>query len=110
MTVGPQRKEIPGQLPMFMTAREIKEGYQPDTYGRLPGSATRHGGPERSEEVWYRKLRESKYPEDEGPSLHESIAAEGVHVPLHLSLQFGSEGKRVVVEGQHRLAAQHDID
>ena len=45
-----------------------------------------------------------------GESLYDSIAREGVKAPVHLSQQFGSQGKPQVVGGHHRLASQTEID
>ena len=107
MTVGPQRD--PEQLKMFMSAREVRASYQASDWDRMKTHP--QGEPSRMEtddEVYDRKLVESRS-KDWG-YLHKSIAAEGVHRPVHLSAQFGSQGKPEVGEGHHRVAAAMDID
>lgn len=42
-------------------------------------------------------------------SLYDSVGNSGVQYPVHLGSQFGSQGKREVVGGHHRIAAALDI-
>ena len=107
----------PEQLKMFMSAREITDRFQPSDWDRDKIRDPEHGmRPETDEEVMYRKLTESKS-YDFG-NIHPSIAAEGVHTPVHLSHQFGeaqrrgagppSQGRPQIGEGHHRVAASMD--
>ena len=109
----------PEQLKMFMTAREIADRFQPSDWDRDKVRDPEHGmRPETDEEVMSRKLTESKS-YDFG-NIYPSIAAEGVHTPVHLSHQFGevqrrgpgapSQGKPQIGEGHHRVAVSMDTD
>jgi hypothetical protein len=98
-----------GQLPMFMTARDIVATHQPSDWDR--DKTYPKGQPSRLEtdsEVLSRKLSESKGGDWAG--FHESIAAEGVKTPVHLSMQFGRSGKPQIGEGHHRVASTMDIN
>ena len=125
------------QLKMFMTPREIHSQYQPLDNDRLEVEDDRAGDrtqrpyttqgfeneyvpsegqyrrqashegvhTEDSDALWERKLDESW---DDG--LHVSIDESGVKSPIRLGQQKGSEGKRQIVGGHHRLASATDID
>jgi hypothetical protein len=54
------------------------------------------------EDSWERRRQDSR---DGGESLYDSIAAEGVHGPIRLGSEMGSQGKPEIVGGHHRLAA-----
>lgn len=108
------------QLPMFMSANEIKSNYQ-----SLPGDR-KESGPwhdmkvETDEQLYSRKANEAKHrgkgSRSGGPSLYQSIAKEGVKDPIPLSVNPPSEnnpwiGHKTrdfttpeVVGGQHRIA------
>ena len=43
-----------------------------------------------------------------GPSIWNSVRQEGVKSPVHLGESFGSQGKRQIVGGHHRIAAALD--
>ena len=107
MTVGPQRD--PEQLKMFMSAREIRAGYQGSDYDRQKTYPS--GEPSRLEtddELFDRKTVESTT--KDWDNLYGRIADEGVTHPVHLSHQFGSQGKKQIGEGHHRIAASEHID
>jgi|SRR5580765_543574 len=56
-----------------------------------------------------RKLDEHNMAWSNRTSIHESVAREGVHSPVSLSVsQFGSQGKLSIVGGHHRIAAALD--
>jgi hypothetical protein len=73
-----------------------------------------------------RKLREAKLPGSSrstyaarakersggiaGPSLHESIATEGVKTPVRLHSGFEDDPEISIMNGHHRIVAQADID
>lgn len=101
------------QLPMFMTARDIKETHEPND--RKPGEVS----PSR---IWNRKLRESKDTKDTGGipikgangayeqvSLHEHIARTGVSQAVSIQDPQGAAGQKpLVFDGHHRVASAAD--
>lgn len=83
------------QLPMFATARELREHYTPWDYNEQ----AHEGDPEimweqKHEEVW-----------DEG--LYHQIADEGVKKPVNVH---HTAHDRELLNGHHRVAAQYDAD
>jgi hypothetical protein len=122
------------QLPMFMSAREIKEQYQPldaDRYGATGTNArtTRSsgGGEYATARTWQEhhtrrttggsklylagegiesdeQLWERKAEEADDYGLANDIREEGVQKPVSLGRQFGEMGKPQVVGGHHRIA------
>jgi hypothetical protein len=104
------------QLPMFMTAREIRSDYQA-LDGDRRESKIRYGK-ERDDEVFSRKYNEaSEEPRtwdryksrwlSGGPSLTEQIQSEGVRNPVSLQVDLnktGSRGKPEILGGHHRVA------
>ena len=80
------------QLPMFMSAREIKSRYSP-----WPGDFEEHedGSAESPREVWDRKYNESL---DFG--LHRSVLKDGVKHPV--ALQAGGADP-LIMGGHHRI-------
>ena len=103
------KRQIPGQLPMFMTAREITSTHSPSDWDRdpVPDFSSVRPRLETDSETMSRKLNESMV--GWGGGLHRSIAAEGVQKPVHLSHQFGSQGRPEIGEGHHRIAASMDV-
>lgn len=111
MTTGETLRS--GQLPMFLTAKEIKDNYYP-----LPGdfiSAT-----ETREDLWKRKAQESREgsPGDARKkttkeTLADSIAREGVRNPVTLGMEpnrgMGAD-KPFVYGGHHRVATAAQIN
>lgn len=118
------------QLPMFMSAREIREGWQALDGDRLGGALRRkrfsltsgestgsHGSPETDDQLYARKLAEAHDP-SRGPgtqSLVEHLrAVGGVSEPIHLldptSKRRGALGRPEVLGGHHRIAAMSEID
>lgn len=55
---------------------------------------------------WEERRAEARY--DQGESLYDSIASEGVHGPIRLGQEIGSMGKPQIVGGHHRLASATD--
>jgi hypothetical protein len=106
----------PGQqLPMFMTANEIRHNYRALDLDREWDNLK--GSEETDDEVFARKLDESKKKErtgyhETGPeeygSLHDSIAELGVHNPVSLSLSSSQWVKPQVLGGHHRIASMQD--
>lgn len=87
-----------GQLPMFMTGKEIKEHFAP-RYGDQYGS-----GISRTEgQLWSKKLREATNRKTEDGTLRKSIAAKGVQEPVDLDLP-SNRWKPEVINGHHRIA------
>lgn len=74
------------QLPMFATARELREG-----------NAT--------EGDWW----EDKHDEAWDTGLYHSVAMEGVHKPVNIRPSPGRH-ERWLINGHHRVAAQYDAD
>lgn len=103
-----------GQLPMFMTAGEIKKHYQPSFGDREETEDENGWRAEHPTEVLDRKARESReygsaeLDGDYHSTLAESIARRGVENPI--SLQFRATaikeniGRPQVLGGHHRVA------
>jgi hypothetical protein len=103
------------QLPMFMTAREIRNQYQPLDGDR--DDVYRHGEytgrRENEEELFDRKYDEAENStyDDEGQTLKESILTHGVKNPVSLQadMEFtGSDSKPEILGGHHRVAVMHE--
>lgn len=87
-----------GQLPMFMTAGEIKQHFDPrygDRYGR--------GISETEGKFWGRKLQEATRRKTEDGTLRKSIREKGVQEPVALDLP-SRRSKPEIIEGHHRVA------
>lgn len=102
-----------GQLPMFLTPKEIQENYYP-----LPGDFI--SPDETREDLWKRKAKESSEgsPGDSRKktskeTLTESIAKEGVKHPITLAMDINKEmgaDKPFVYGGHHRVAAAAQVN
>jgi hypothetical protein len=93
-----KRSINPNQLRLFMTARELREHFDP-SWGDFEGDET-------AEQLWDRKLQASK---DNG--LYDDIKDIGVRVPVTITENpDGSEFKPEVKGGHHRIAAAYDIN
>ena len=58
-----------------------------------------------------RKVDDWRMENENRPSIFESVRAEGVKKPVHLSYQFeGPGGKQQIVGGHHRIASARDTD
>ena len=102
-----------GQLPMFLTPKEIQDNYYP-----LPGDYLGPG--ETRDELWKRKAKEAR----EGSAgdarvrttketLAQSIAREGVRNPVTLGTEADAlrgADKPFVFGGHHRIAAAREIN
>ena len=104
-----------GQLPMFMTGREIQQHFRPlegdreEIYNREKNDTRK----ETDTELWTRKLdesrnnsfnpRENKFGFTSARSLSESIKEHGVQNPVSLQL-FTKPGTSQVLGGHHRIA------
>lgn len=108
----------PEQLKMFMSPREIMGSYDVNFHEReqathADGSLVRPTRMETDDEMYARKLAESKTPggwnnhKPGAPSIHESVGQEGVRMPVHLAT---GERWHQVGNGYHRIAAQADHD
>jgi hypothetical protein len=99
-------REVPGQLPMLMSARDITSQFAPSDWDRDrrrdPGKASRL---ETDQEVMQRKGGEAAA--GGASSLRNQIVAHGVEMPVHLAHdQFSSEsGKPSIAEGHDRIAS-----
>ena len=110
-----------GQLPMFMTGKEVQEHFQPlegdrvQIYDKEKNDTRR----ETNLELWTRKLdearnsnfnpRENKFGLTSARSLSESIKERGVQNPISLQL-FDKPGSSQILGGHHRvaiMAAEH---
>jgi len=95
---GPQFE----QLPMFMTAKEIKSKYSPhpDDYLHPDDNADKE---ETDRELWDRKLRQSSLKNKkfltEGKTLRAHIRDHGVQKPVTLD-----PDTKTVMGGHHRIA------
>ena len=139
-----KQKGPPEQLAMFMRAGDIRANYDALSGDRRPVNEDRSplsdeefwggketGFRETSDEVYSRKLTQSKQQPDQTipgnwpTSKYDAIKEGGVQYPVHLSIQFGphgskfdwsrrmgekSTGRREVLGGLHRVAAQNDIN
>lgn len=89
----------PRQLPMFMSAREIRDQYQALDADRARDSG---GAPETEDALFARKRREAFA----GP-LGGSLLEHGVRSPVSLQADWrrpGSQGKPSILGGHHRIA------
>ena len=124
----------PGQLKMFMSAREIMTNYDPHEgdrqfkgldrlvfHGQPQTPVEREGKwgkvymppptavPETNDEMWDRKLAESKQQMRGG--IYQSLQMEGVQHPIPLTHHVRQGGEKPMVGGgQHRIAAMNAID
>lgn len=100
----------PEQLAMFMPAGTLR------TYD----SVDRQADKQTINELWTKKLRESKKPGDphtldmtvgHGAGVYDSVKAEGVKTPVNVSYR-KERGARIPTmgNGNHRVAAQADIN
>ena len=100
-----------GQLPMFMTAGEIKKHYRPYEGDYLDPEDTSHGGEETESELWDRKLRQSSLDKPqflvEGKTLRAHIKEHGVQEPVELDVRSADypESRSQVLSGHHRIAS-----
>ena len=107
------------QLPMFMSAREIRGGWQP-LVGDVQ-SVQDHIGwrREKPDEVWDRKYQESENPRlvhdeptgvwsREDRPLRDEILERGVEKPVHLQVPDGDDTKPQVLGGHHRIAVMNE--
>ena len=93
-----------GQLPMFMTAHEIKTHYEPHE------EEYEHN--EDTGDVWNRKLKESK---TKGPketkSRFQRFKEEGIKNPIEIGFPaYLGKGEGAIYEGHHRVASMEKID
>jgi hypothetical protein len=97
MTLGPQFE----QLKMFMTPAEIK-GYVTTSGDLKPG--------ENMDQLWDRKLQESKQPRDtgHGGGVHEALSS-GTPILNDVDVLFDHR-RTLLTDKHHRVAAQADID
>lgn len=111
MSVSQQFK----QLPMFMTAHEIRRDYQAldgdrdevvDDWDAVPETYR----PEHDDELFERKYDEAVFNDDHTPgdrrSLRDAIVDDGVKNPVSLQVPdlTGSMGKPQILGGHHRVA------
>lgn len=97
------------QLPMFMTARELRHETTPGDF-----VARKFGVPQSVEDMWDRKTRESESPRndywnDSNESLAALIRREGVKEPVWLTHERGMP-RPTLSDGHHRVAAAHRIN
>lgn len=96
------------QLPMFMSANEILSSH------KLADKLFRPN--DSNDEVLTEKLKNAKNPLtptrgymlNAGESLYDSISSSGIKRPIDL-LKF-NDGSKMMMDGHHRLAVQHDLN
>lgn len=87
-----------GQLPMFMTASEIKQNFYPHE--------DEYHDHEEAHNVWNRKLRESQQTPYKGKTSRYNIfKKEGVKDPVELRHDTSE-----IYNGHHRIASMEKID
>ena len=84
------------QLPMFMTAHELKTDVTPGDF-----KASHYGVPQNVNDMWSKKHREST---ERG--LHDSIRKKGVSTPVDV---WQYDDKPILADGHHRVATAHTI-
>jgi hypothetical protein len=105
----------PGEYAEIHSGKEATPGYE-TLAGRDSAPQPRGSGTSAIDSYdmklnsYVGRKQEEHYDADYGPSLYEQIESEGVKSPVHLSQQFGSLGKPMVVGGHHRLASQGEIN
>ena len=87
------------QLRMLMTAKEIRDEYQPWTGDR---KFKNKSGLESDEAFWQRKRDEADM-----NGLTSSVRQRGVVMPIQVGTELSS-GKRMITGGHHRVAAAPD--
>lgn len=106
--VGSQCAEQVEQMKLFMSAREVKN-WITDSTDRSPN--------ETLDDMWKRKLRESKSPRGanvHGAGVYDAVS-EGKSILPDLTLipyrkdAFG-DAKNVIGDGHHRIAAMADVE
>jgi hypothetical protein len=96
------------QLPMFMSANEILSSHKLVDQVFRPSVS--------NNEVLSEKLKDAKNPLtptrgywlNPGESLYDSISSSGIKRPINLA-KF-DDGTRMMMDGHHRLAVQHDLN
>jgi hypothetical protein len=92
-----------GQLPMFMSAKEIMTHYEPH-------EEEYHSGEDTSQ-LWDRKLRESKETPYKGSTRFKTFKEEGVKHPIEIGFPaYLDRGEGAIYEGHHRVASMNKID
>lgn len=102
------KRQIPGQLPMFMPAQELHDMRWADHYG---------SGPEVPDRVftYQQKLNESREEGDRhGNGVFEGVRSSGVQTPVSVwhGEFYGGEGDdaKTLLDGHHRVVAQHYLN
>lgn len=100
MTLGPQFE----QLKLFMTPAEIKDYVN-------TSSDLRSDGSENMEQLWDRKVEESKRPRDHGPGsgVYDALSA-GKPILGDVTVIHRRSGDSELEDKHHRVAAQAEID
>jgi len=94
------------QLPMFMTAREIRSQYAPWEGDR---ETNEHGHMETDEQMWARKRHEASLGVE--PTLDKQVMREGVKNPIplqHVDPWWSGNAKPQLMGGQHRVAVMYE--
>ena len=97
------------QLPMFMTAQELKTEVTPGDF-----KASHYGVPQNVNDMWSKKYRESQTrPADpfvwdtpDQPRLSKSIKRDGVKNPVDV---WHYDDEQILADGHHRVATAHAI-
>lgn len=89
-----------GQLPMFMTAKEIRSNFAVDEDKYKTGDIDDSG-------VWQRALKESKEKYGNKESRYQIFKKEGVKTPVELGRV---QGEPTIYDGHHRVASMEKID
>lgn len=101
------------QLPMFMSAHEIRSQYQGLDGDRDDVMDEFEDRPETDEELFQRKSHEAEWEGYDGsPSLWDRLEKEGVKNPISLQAdhtQKGSLGRPEILGGHHRVAVMSHI-
>ena len=92
-----------GQLPMFMTAGEIKQHYN------VHEDEMEDHNVSSEEELWNKKSKESHMRFGKPKSRYETFKKEGVQSPVEIGYSH-NHPDGYIGEGHHRIASMEEID
>lgn len=101
MSLSPQQFE---QLPMFVTARHVRENFE---HMDLPYAAKSAAEKPTLDMLYARKIEDFEKTPEYYNWDPRSVRNEGVRVPIKVSL---TNGTPQLTDGHHRVALQHEAD